>query len=469
MKRRTALAWAATSTRLLVGAGLAVGIVLVVGLGVAAPWPTHEQAPVSVAATPTPADTVLACAGPLLALGRDATAAGGLTAAAPSAVVSASDGADLEQSLLASSPAVAGSEGAPALIAEPDGDRLTDAVAAGSASIEADDLRGFAASACRPPLIESWLVGGSTTTGSADLVLLANPSDVPATVQLTLYGATGVSVPPGGADLRVDAHSQRVVPLAGLGTDEEAPVVRVTASGAPVAATLQSSITRTLLPGGVDQTGAIVGAETTHVIPGIQVLQSAVDAAPTGSTTLLRLVSAGADTTVTVTVVDADGDEVLRQEAPLQADLPTEVDLAGLAAGQYTATVQSERPVVAAVWQTTGFGEDADFAWYTPAPELDGSTLVAVPDGPSPVLVLAGGLAGAADVTLEPVSGTGDAIRATVSAGGSTVVPIVPGTVYRLDTDLPVHAAVSYAAAGELGGFPVWPADAAASEITVHP
>jgi hypothetical protein len=468
MTRRRALVWAATSTRLVVGAALAAGIVLVVGVGVAAPWPTHSQEAASLSVTPTPADTVLACSGPLLALGRDAAQAGGLTAVAGSGIVSASDGAALDESSLAASPAVAASDGALALVAPPEGDRRSDAAAAAGASIEADDLRGYAASACRPPLIESWLVGGSTTTGAADLVLLANPSDVAATVQLTLYGATGLTAPPGGANLRVDAHSQRIVPLAALGVGEEAPIVRVTASGAPVAASLQSNITRTLLPGGVEQTGAIVAAETTQIMPGVQVLQGAVDARESGATTVVRLVSPGTATTVTVTVADDEGVEVLRQEAPLEADLPTEIDLAGLAVGRYTVTASAGAPVAAAVWQTTGLGAGADFAWYTPAPLVAVPTLVAVPSGPSPVLFLVGAGA-AADVTLEPVQGTGDPIEARVSAEGVTVVDAVAGTVYRLETDTPVRASVSYADATSLGGFPVWAADAAAAPLTVHP
>ncbi|MBZ4487105.1 DUF5719 family protein [Microbacterium sp. cx-55] len=468
MTRRRALVWAATSTRLVVGTALAAGVVLAVGVGVAAPWPTHETQPVSLSVTPAPADTVLACTGPLLALGRDASDAGGLTSAASSQTVSASDGSPLDTVALTASPAISGDASASALVAAPDGDRRSDAAAAASASVEADDLRGYTVSACRQPLIESWLVGGATTTGAADLVILSNPSDVAATVQLSLYSPTGMSVPAGGAGLRVDPRTQRIVPLASLGVGEEAPIVRVTASGAPVSAVLQSSLTRTLLPGGVEQTGPVVAAETTQVLPGVQVLQSAVDAGPSGATTVLRVLSPGTATTVTVTVRDERGDEVLRQEAPLEADLPTEVELAGLAVGRYTVTAAADAPITAAVWQTTGFGEGADFAWYTPAPLLAAPTLVAVPAGPSPTIFLVGG-GEAADVTLEPVQGPGDAIDANVSAAGVTVVAATAGTVYRLQTDAPVRASVSYASAGQLGGFPIWPADAAAAALTVYP
>ncbi|WP_448887346.1 DUF5719 family protein, partial [Enterobacter hormaechei] len=109
------------------------------------------------------------------------------------------------------------------------------------------------ASACRPPLAESWLVAGASTTGANDLVVLANPGDVAATVQLSVYGANGVSTPPSGAGLVVPARGQRVVPLAGLLLGEASPVVRIVATGAPVQAYLQASLTRTLLPGGSDQ------------------------------------------------------------------------------------------------------------------------------------------------------------------------------------------------------------------------
>ena len=104
--------------------------------------------------------------------------------------------------------------------------------------------------------MESWIVGGATTTGSADILLIANPGDVPATVELTVFDTDGPGVPPGG-ELVVAPQTQRAVPIAGLALGEASPVIRVSATGAPVTAALQASITRTLLPGGVDLVGAI--------------------------------------------------------------------------------------------------------------------------------------------------------------------------------------------------------------------
>lgn len=464
--RRRILSWAATSTRLVVGAAVAAAVVLAVALGVAAPWPTLATRPGAVEATPAAADTVAACAGGLLALGRNPANASELALAAPQAVVQVSDD-EVSASTLSSSPAVVGDTGATVFDAEPVDGRRADIAAAGSATVDAADLRGFAASACRAPLLESWLVGGATTTGSSDVILLANPGEVPATVDLTVYGVGGPSTPPGADGIVVAPGTQKVVPLAAVGVGEEAPVVRVTASGAPVSAVLQSSLTRTLLAGGVDQTGAIAAASDRVVIPGITVTDTAVAAAEAGATTRVRLLSAQADTTATVAVTAVGGARVSTQEVPLAAGVPSEAGLSGLPAGAYVVTVTAGAPVVAAAWQTTGFGEGADFAWYAATPDVSGDATFAVPEGPSPTLVITAG-EDAADVELTPLGG-GDTVRLTVGADSSTTVTVTAGEGYRLSAGAVVHALVTYAGAGALAGVPVWPTDAAASVVTVYP
>ncbi|HCU77031.1 MAG TPA: large extracellular alpha-helical protein, partial [Microbacterium sp.] len=54
---------------------------------------------------------------------------------------------------------------------------------------------------------------------------LSNPGEVAATVTLTVYGAGGAEVPPGGGDIVVRPGAQRIIPLAGLALGEESPVV----------------------------------------------------------------------------------------------------------------------------------------------------------------------------------------------------------------------------------------------------
>lgn len=463
MNDRRLVRFAATSARVVAGTAVATAAVVGTVAGIAAPWPAYTAEPVRVQATPAPSDTVLACDGPLLALGRSADAANSLSAAAAQQVVSGP--ADASASTSSLTGATDGDDGAAeALRASPRDGTQTPLAAAGSATAVSDDLTGFAASACRVPLAESWLVGGASTTGSNDLVVLANPGTVPATVQLSVYGAQGVSNPPGGSNLVVPPGERRVVPLAGLLLGEESPVVRVVASGAPVHASLQTSLTRVLLPGGSDQVAPLAQADERLVIPGVQVVTTGEGQAGT----VLRLLAPGADATATVTMVPLDAAAAAPEprSVPLTAGLPTSLALSGVAAGAYTLDISATAPVVGGAWSTTGFGEGADFAWYAPAPAFSSTGVIAVAPGVGAQVVIAGAPSDAT-VTLTPVDG-GDTLSIPVAAGAGAAAPVAAG-VYRLEADVPVRAAVSYAAAGALASYPLWPADAAASAVTVLP
>ncbi|MFS0733651.1 DUF5719 family protein [Microbacterium sp. 1P10UB] len=470
MSDRRGFRWATTGARLVGGTVAAAGFVVLVVTAVAAPWPTTAREPVSVQAAPAPADTVVSCTGGLLALGRDARDPARLTvAAAPSVTVGTPNGAAAPpETTLSGSGAL--SSGGTAYTAPPENGARVDVAAAASAVATDDDLRGFAASACRQPLMESWLVAGSTATGSADIVLLSNPGPVPASVELTVYGQSGPAVPPGGSDLVVPAATQIAVPLAGIALGETAPVIRVTATGAPVQAAMQSSLTRTLAPVGVDQAGPSAAASTDVVIPGVDVTVAPVSGA-TEPTTLLRVLSPTADTTATVTITRVGSAEPVTQPASvaIAAGVPTQVDLTGLAVGRYVVRVTAEAPLVAALWHTTGMTEGSDFAWYTPAPPVTAASVFATVAGPAPVLSLVN--PGAADAAVRVVAADGsDDQTVTVAAGSSASLTLDARTVYTLDpSGGTIDAALSMSGDGALAGYPVWPSAAAVPTITVYP
>ncbi|MDF2555848.1 MAG: large extracellular alpha-helical protein [Microbacterium sp.] len=368
-----------------------------------------------------------------------------------------------------------------AFIAPPIGDRAIDVAAIGAATASSDDLSGFAASACRPPLLDSWLVGGSGATGAADLVLLANPGTVPATVQLTVYGAAGAQAPPGGVDLVVPPGTQRVVPLAGIALGEETPVVRVSAVGAPIRASLQASITRTLTPGGVDQVGPVAQAATSEVITGITVMRRSDGEGEAGAeggaldeaaddVTVLRMLAPSAAATARVTVTAVGNGEPVGepQEVALEAGKPLELALDALTAGSYTVAVDADAPIVAAVWQATGVGAGDDFAWYTPAPEVAVDSLFATPGGPTPSLSVVNPSSEPVAVAVTAIDG-GSPLELTVPANGSVAVRLSARTVYRLQPEAPVRAGLSFAGDGAVAGVPVWPADTATPEVVVYP
>jgi hypothetical protein len=190
------------------------------------------------------------------------------------------------------------------------------------------------------------------------------------------------------------------------------------------------------------------------------------------------MLSPTADTSATITVTAVGTAQVPSSTTvPLAAGIPTEVELAGLPAGSYTVEVAAEAPVISAVWQATGGGEAADFAWYTAAPEVAVPSLFATPAGPAPVLTLVNTGDQPVTVALTPISVGGDvtggdttARELTLDAGSSTTVPLAARAVYSLDTaGAGIRAGISISGDGALAAFPVWPSDAAAQTISVYP
>lgn len=467
MSDRRVFRWATTGARVLAGTVVAAGFVVAVTTAVALPWPTLTREPVAITAIPAPEASVLSCAGSILALGRNAADASAIAAAAPQEVtVGVRDGSapPTETPLQTSAPDAAAS----VFTAQPENRTRTDVAATGSATVSADDLSGYAASPCRPPLTESWLVGGATTTGSADIVIISNPGQVAATVELTVFGTGGPVVPPGG-DVVVAAGTQQALSLAGLALGQDSPVIRVSATGAPVTAVLQTSLTRTLLPGGVDQVGAIEKPENDIVIPGVSVARA--DGPGTDAATVLRLLAPSGDTTARVTVTATGVAQPVAEpiEVPLTAGLPLDLDLGGLDAREYTVSVAADVPIVGAVWQTTGFGAGADFAWYTQAPELAVASLFATPAGPSPALTVANPTGREAQVTVDAVDGS-SSTTVVVQPQQTARFSLRARTVYSIDAGgVGVRAGVSLTAADALAGYPVWSGDTAAAPIVIYP
>lgn len=465
--------WALTGARSVTGAVVAGAAVLAVAVGIAAPWPQVTREPVAVVAAPTPADSVVACDGAVLAAGRNSRSAVEVTVAAQPVPLVAADDAQPVEDIEMASPDVQGLDGAPAFAAPPRDRIATGLAAATSARIADEDLAGFTTDACRPPLFESWLVGGDTSTGTTDLVLLSNPGDVAATVDLTVYGAAEPAVPPGGSGVTIPARTQRVISLAGLAIGEESPVLRITATGAPVRASLQSSLVRTLVPGGLDQQSAIAAPDRLQAIPGVAVTSAPGAAGASNPATIVRVLAPteSGEATVTVTAVGSTAPVMAPSTIPVAAGSPTELELGSLAVGTYVVTVDATVPVVAATWQTTGFGAGSDFAWYTSAPSLDSPALIAVPSGPSPFLQLSNPGDDTATVTLRAVSGGGAERTIEVPAGGSAAIAVNARTVWSIDPGEvgDVHAQVTFTGVGALAGMAVWPSDAAAAPVLVYP
>jgi hypothetical protein len=450
-----------------IGTAVAGLFAVAVVLALVTPWPGFAREPVSVRALPEPTASLVSCSGPLLAVGRDATDASQVTDAAPQEVAAATGVDELDGSVSRlEAPDVSGGAGPEALTALPIDRVRTDLAAAGSSRVDDDDLRGFAASSCAPPLMESWLVAGSGTTGAADVVLLSNPGGVAAEVALTVFGAEGAAQPAAGTGIVVPARTQRLVPLASLALGEESPVIRVNASGAPIQASLQASITRTLLTGGVDQVGVSAAPSELQVIPSVSVVAAPGEAGASESASVLRVLAPSDDTTATVTLTPVDGGTLLTEELPLTEGVPAELELGALAAGAYRVEIRAEAPVVAGLWTTTGFGAGSDFAWHSVPAVLTVPSLVAIAEGPSPMLTISNDEDADAVVAL---SGPDGDTQVTIPARGAVRIAVIDAAVYRLAPEGgTIRANVTYRGEGALAGYDVIPADAAAEPVVVY-
>ncbi|WP_101846495.1 DUF5719 family protein [Zhihengliuella sp. ISTPL4] len=451
---------AATSARLVTGVVVAAACVVGVASAVHAPWPTVTHEPAQEQVTPLPGDSVLVCSGDFRALGRNSAEPSEMRAAGtPRVTTGGTSGAPSQTGLAV--PDLVGGDDVPVLTGTVDGRTAPLIAGAESIALAADDLAGLAASPCGVPRLESWLVGGSVGTGAEDVVLLANTADVPSTVTLAVYGTAR-----GGRTVIVPPRTQTALPLTAIAAGNDLPVVKVSAVGAPVRAVLQSALMRVLDPAGVDQQEAVSGPQQHVVLPGVQAFAAAGDQ---GDMTVLRLLAPGADATARVRVIAQTGSAGLEEFAvPLSADEPAQVSLSGLEPGTYTVEIDADVPVVAGVRQQDGFGADSDFAWVTPAAQIDTEVAVAVPDGPRPQLQVANTSDEEATVTLTSIEGDAPE-EIVVPAGEARSVDVRAGRTYLLRPDGAVHAAVTLTAAGALAVLPVPPSAGVERSITVYP
>ena len=460
MTGNLAIRVAATSARLLTGAVVAAACAVGMVVAVAAPWPTIAHDPAQAQVTPQPGDTVVVCNGDFRALGRDSSNPLQMVPAASARFISDASSGSPEVSPLTPADLQGGGEVRRLSAAVEDGTAPLIG-ASESVTVSADDLAGFAAAPCRPAASESWLLGGTVAIGSQDLVVLTNPGAVPSTVTLTVYGTvrgTSTSIVPAGGQL--------AIPLSSIASGSEAPVVKISAEGAPVRAVLQSSLTQTLDPIGIDLQDSLTAPQQHPVIPGVQLFP---DESDDSAAAILRLLSPGADTTAHVTVRELGQSRVASSfDVDLTADAPTQVGLSNLDPGLYTVYVDAGSSVLAGVRVQDGVAPGSDFSWVLPAPEIADEVLVAVPAGPSATLYLAND--GESDVTvaLAPTSG-GEAQNITVPAGSSASAEVDVRAVYSLDPSGPVHAEVAMTAKGALAAWPVWPGAAAQQSIVVYP
>ena len=476
---RTARGAVLVGARILTGL-IGIGVAAVaIGAAVLVPLPSHLVPPASRLITPVASAQQRVCAGPLLRLGDDA----GQSATAVSSV--GNPAVRYSQSVgaaslvpLASTDSTTGL--APDLLTLPprsSGSSLLPLLSGSQSQVvSTGDLIGLAAAECAEPRSDSWLVGGATDTGRTTLVTLSNPSNVVATVNLSIFSETGPVVAAGTDGIVVPPGGQRVLSLAGFAPDVAAPVVRVRSRGGQVVADLQQSIVRTLEPGGVDTIGASADPSTLTVIPGLVLSNGPAVAARQAESgfgdlrSIIRLFVPGTESArAEITIVPEDGSEAATPvRVVVQPGIVTEVPLDSYPDGSYTVTIATDKPLVAgARTSTVGTTGQSDFAWSTSTSSVARRALITIAPGPTPLLHIANPTAKDATVSL---AHSGDAdISVAVPAGRTLTRPVTGGASYTLTGFDALAVSVSYLGDGQLAAFSLSPSAPASRPIVIYP
>lgn len=441
--------------------GVAATVAVLVG---ATPLPSVTREPVALRVdTKQGGERMFVCAGSFAELGADTKNPGD---AVPGGAVSiVTSGAQPERSELERE-RTGGS--APEALRVAAG---TGFAAAQSQAVQTETLRGLTAQSCTEPVNEQWLVGGTTMVGASTTVNLGNPSEKPATVQLTVFDEHGRVDSAQTSGVLVPAGSERIVSMNGYAPSRERIAVRVVSTGAAVTASLGIGQVTGLQSFSVDTVTRQLAADNALVIPGVTNLSDPAHShGETGDADEFRVVvralsTTGRSGTATVRALLGDG---------TSKELGT-LDLAGQKVGELTVkqwpakanavVIEADVPIVGGALGQAAGAEQHDTAWFAPAPQLPAGAEVAtaVVDRGQLILVNTG-----ADEAKVGVSGSGAAAQEYRVPAGAAIAVTAPGDSV-ITSSAPIYAGVRIAAGGDIAGYPVLAEQQRVTAITVYP
>lgn len=211
-----------------------------------------------------------------------------------------------------------------------------------SSLIERADLRGLATVPCTAPGREHWFVGGSGEVGRRGRLVLSNPTDVPAVVDLDLWDENGPIDAPATKDIGVPARSQQLLLLDALAPESVSVGVHVQATQGRVSAALEVRESDGEDGQGMSYIPAAAAPAERVVIPGV----------PSHGERVLRVLAPGdVDAIVSFRALGPEGAytpaglEVSTITAGSTVDIP--LDALGATAGGLL--LESDHPITAAV------------------------------------------------------------------------------------------------------------------------
>jgi Family of unknown function (DUF5719) len=212
-----------------------------------------------------------------------------------------------------------------------------------------DDIRGLASTACVTPGNDFWFVGSGAVVGHRGRLYLTNPESVPAVVDVTLYGPSGLVNAPSGRGVTLAAGAQQVLKLDALAPDIERFGVHVQVRQGRVAAALRDQQVQGLTPLGADWVPAAQSPARRLILPGVP--------GGAGQRRLQIAVPGDSDAIVKVRLIGADGSFVPSglDVVEARAGRVSDVDLAPFTGAQPVAVeLTSDQLVTAGVLVRVG-------------------------------------------------------------------------------------------------------------------
>ncbi|ABK52235.1 hypothetical protein Acel_0461 [Acidothermus cellulolyticus 11B] len=309
----------------------------------------------------------------------------------------------------------------------------------------------LATAPCEAPVTDAWFIGASTRAGAQLRLVLDNPDDVPATVDLDLY--SDQDVPTSSRGIRVPGRAQTALAIDQLLPGANLVAVHVTVRSGRVVPGLFTQVMAGQIPLGTAWLPRADGPATTLTVPGFL--------GGDGGRTLFLTNPGDIDATVSLRVTSPDGSFTPTgyDQVTVPAGQITAVDLRPVLRGADAAvTITSDQPLVAggSVALPQSAVSASDLAFLAAVPPLGTETVVpggetqpgrrtllifSAPAGDATVrlTVLPGGGsapspgAGAASPGAGTASGAGTALGGGTTASNVVTVPVPAGTTKVVD------------------------------------
>ncbi len=215
--------------------------------------------------------------------------------------------------------------------------------------------RGLASTACAPAASEFWFVGGGAISGRQTRIVLVNPDDTAAVVDVLVRGPDGLIDTPGGRGLVVKGQDRLIVRLDTLAPGVTTTAVQVLVRTGRVGAAVDDEQAAGLSTVGTDWVPQAAPPARHVYVPGV------VNGA--GARVLSVAAPGGDDAVVNVRVITGEGTyaPVDRAQFTVPADSVVAIDLAPVLKGEpATVELTADHPIVAGLRQF--FGAKAVYA-----------------------------------------------------------------------------------------------------------